>query len=140
MNLSQSIVGTWSLPSSIVEDELEFMHVGGDGRIVQFVHIDSSGEHSVPMILWSEPLEQDRYRIRVRPGDEGWIVRMIPTETGMTIAHAEREFHLRPVAESELPDWYAERLQKALIRMSERESEGDEAQEGEQETSSPSHD
>jgi hypothetical protein len=74
----------------------------------------------VPMGLWAELLEQDRYRIRIHPEDEGWTVALIPTTDGVAIDRDEKQFHLVAVTKSDVPEWYAERLEKALARMSER--------------------
>jgi hypothetical protein len=70
--------------------------------------------------LWAELLEQDRYRIRIHPEGEGWTVALIPTTDGVTIDRDEKQFHLVAVTKSDVPEWYAERLEKALARMSER--------------------
>jgi hypothetical protein len=128
MNAASSIVGTWKIPSSIVEGADEFMHVGEDGRIVHFVYTDSSGKRFVPMMLWSEPLGEDQYWIRARPRQEGWSVRMFSTETGMKIDRSEKQFVLVAASESELPDWYHQRLADAFSRMDRRERETTEAQ------------
>jgi hypothetical protein len=100
----------------------EFMHIGEDGRLVHFLYQDASGSRLIPMMLWAQPLGQDRYRIRIRPEGDGWTVRMIPTTDGMTIDRDEKQFHLVAVPDSDVPDWYAQRLEKALARMSEREA------------------
>lgn len=112
----------------MVEGVDEFMHVGKDGRIVHFVHTDSSGKHFVPMMLWSEPLGKDRFWIRARPGEDGWMVRMFPTVSGMKIVRAEKQFDLLAASESDLPDWYHQRLADAFSRMERREREATEAQ------------
>ena len=63
----------------MVDGAEEFMHIGEDGRIVHFVYQDASASRLIPMMLWAEPLEQDRYRIRIRPGGDNWTVGLIPT-------------------------------------------------------------
>jgi hypothetical protein len=120
MNLPPSIVGTWRLPSSTAEGKDEFMHIGRDGRIVHFVYSDASGSKMIPMALWARSLEGDRYQIRIHPDREGWTVGMIPTPGGMTIDRDEKQFHSVPVADSDVPEWYPQKLEKALTRMSER--------------------
>ena len=98
------------------------MHIGEDGRIVHFVYSDASGSKMIPMALWAHPLEGDRYQIRIHPDREGWTVGMIPMTGGMTIDRDEKQFHLVTVADSDVPEWYEQRLEKALARMSEREA------------------
>jgi len=100
-------------------------HIGIDAhkRFSQ-VHVladdGSTGWNGRLIMLWAQPLEQDRYRIRIRPERDGWTVGMIPTADGMTIDRGEKHFHLVAVPDSEVPEWYARRLEKALVRMSER--------------------
>ena len=96
------------------------MHIGEDGRLVHFVYQDASGSRSIPMTLWASPLEGDRYQIKPHPGLEGWTVGLIPTSAGMTIDRGEKQFHLVAAAASEVPEWYPQKLEKALLRMSER--------------------
>jgi hypothetical protein len=120
MHLPPSIVGTWRLPSSTAEGKEEFMHIGEDGRIVHFVYNDASGSKMIPMALWALSLEGDRYQIRPRPDRDGWTVGMIPTAGGMTIDRDEKQFHLIAAAASEVPEWYPQKLENALARMSER--------------------
>jgi len=96
------------------------MHIGEDGRIVHFAYSDSSGSRMIPMALWAQPLEGDRYQIRIHPDREGWTVGMIPTAEGMTIDRHEKQFYLVPTAASDVPEWYPQKLEKALTRMSER--------------------
>lgn len=121
MSSLHSIVGTWKIPSSTAEGTDEFMHINAEGRIVHFVYADASRSRLFPMMLWSQPLDQDHYRIASRPGHSGWTVRMFPTATGMTIDRPEAQFDLVPASEAELPDWYAERLRDAFSRMSQDE-------------------
>ena len=128
MNVASSIVGTWKSPSSMLEGADEFMHVGEDGRIVNFVYTDSSGKRFFPMMLWSESLGEDQYWIRPRPQHEGWSVRMFPTESGMRIDRSEKQFDLVAASDAELPDWYHQRLTDAFSRMDSREREATEAQ------------
>ena len=105
------------------------MHIGEDGRIVHFVYTDSSGSTCLPMMLWSQPLSrQGCYLIGLRPGHKGWTVEMIPTANGMTVNRSERQVHLVAASESEIPDWYAQRLEEVLDRMSQREAEAKEAE------------
>jgi hypothetical protein len=120
MNLPPSIVGTWRLPSVTAEGKEEFMHIGEDGRIVHFVCQDASGSRLIPMALWAQSFEGDRYQIRIHPDREGWTVGMIPTPGGMIIDREEKQFHLVPASASEVPDWYPQKLENALVRMSER--------------------
>jgi hypothetical protein len=123
MNLPQSIVGTWRLPSTTAEGKDELMHIGEGGRIVHFVYQDASGSRLIPMMLWAHLSEEkDRYQIRIHPDREGWTVGMIPTTEGMTIDRDEKQFYLVAVADSDVPEWYAQRLEVALARMSEREA------------------
>jgi hypothetical protein len=128
MNVASSIVGTWKIPSSMVEDADEFMHVGDDGRIVHFVHTDSSGNRIIPMKFWLEYLGEDRYWIRPRPRHEGWSIRMFPTESGMRVDRSEMQFDFVAASDAELPDWYHQRLADELSRMDSREREATEAQ------------
>lgn len=123
MAYPRSITGNWRIPSTLVTDRDEFMHVGDDGRIVHFVLADSSGSRVQPMMLWSDPLGENRYRVRGIVGHKGWVVGLIPTATGMTIEREEKSFYLKPATDSELPEWYPSRLEKALLQMSKREEE-----------------
>ncbi|MFT4176485.1 MAG: hypothetical protein QM627_07495 [Luteolibacter sp.] len=123
MNPHHLIVGTWKIPSTMVEGVDEFMHIGDDGRIVHFVYTDSSAKQFVPMMLWSEPQEEHRYLVRTRPRNEGQTVGMYSTASGMTIDRGTVQFHLIPASEKEIPDWYQQRLEDALSRMSQRELE-----------------
>ena len=121
MNPSQSLIGTWRIYSTLTEDLVEYMHVGEDGRIVHFVYTDSSGDHLSSMKLWSERLHDDTYLVRNGPDSEPWEIRMLPTETGMTIDRFELQFHLIPASDSEIPSWFGVRLTKALSQMDELE-------------------
>lgn len=104
------------------------MHVGGDERIVHFVFADSSGSRVQAMKLWYDSLGENRYRVRGMLGHEGWIVGLIPTESGMTIEREEKTFYLKPALESELPIWYPARLEKALLEMSKIEADQQDAE------------
>jgi hypothetical protein len=50
-------------------------------------------------------------------------VNLLPTATGMRIERAEKVFELTRASDTELPEWYAERLAKALERMSKQEAQ-----------------
>ncbi|MFT4175923.1 MAG: hypothetical protein QM627_04645 [Luteolibacter sp.] len=123
MNTYPSIVGTWKIPSTMVEGADEFIHIGDDGRIVHFVYTDSSAKRLVPMMLWSEPQKEHYYLVRNRPETEGLTVSMYSTASGMTIDRGTVQFHLIPAPEEEIPDWYPQRLEDAFSRMSQRELE-----------------
>jgi hypothetical protein len=127
MNHTNQIVGTWRIPTRFANDKDEFMHVGGDGRIVHFVFADSSCSRVQPMKLWYESLGENRYRVRAKLGHESWIVELIPTESGMTIQREENAFYLTSAFDSELPSWYPARLEKALLEMSTSEADHEDA-------------
>lgn len=131
MNPYESIIGTWRIPSTIAADMDEFMHVGADGRLAHFVHTEASGERVQPIMHWSEPLGENRFRIRGALRQAGWIVGLIPTSTGMTIERDEKNFDLRRAAGEDLPDWFQPRLEQALLRMSKLEAEHQEAEQAE---------
>ena len=118
MNDFNEAVGTWRIPSMIVTDLDEFMHVGGDGKIVHFVFLDSSGSRVQAMKFWSEPLGENRYRVRGILGHAGWIVGLIPTASGMIIQREDKVFYCTPVTDSGLPAWYPTQLERALKEMS----------------------
>ena len=50
-------------------------------------------------------------------------MRVIPTDRGVTIDRTERQFDFVAASESEMPEWYHERLQDAFSRMDKREQE-----------------
>jgi hypothetical protein len=116
-------VGTWRIPSTIVTDTDEFMHVGSDGKIVHFIFTDPKGTRVQAMKLWFDSLGENQYRVRGILGDEGWIIGMIPTESGMTIQREAKAFYMTPAMASELPRWYPARLEQALQEMSNIEAD-----------------
>ena len=124
----------------MLESADEFMHVGEDGRIVHFVYTDPSGKRLVPMMLWFEHLGGDRYCIRARPGQDGWSVLMVPTDSGMTIDRTERQVECVAVSESEVPAWYRERLEYAFSLMNEREQQQERQNKAEEPTPNPPSD
>lgn len=118
MNPYQLILGNWRVPSTMVAEMDEFIHIGADGRIVHFVHIDSTGERAQPMSLWSEPLGGNQFHVRLAPRKVGWTVGLVPSPSGMTIERDEVKFYLRRAADDDLPEWYPTRLEQALAKMS----------------------
>ena len=106
----------------------EFMHIGADGRLVHFVHPDSTGTRVQAMTHWSEPLGENRFRVRGALQQAGWTVALIPTSSGMTIERNELKFYLRRAADEDLPEWYHSRLEQALSRMSKLEAKQNEAE------------
>ncbi len=122
MNPANAIAGAWRIPSTIVTDRDEFMYVGSDGRIVHFVFTDSNGAGVQAMKLWFDPIGENQFRVRGILGQLGWIVGLIPTESGMTIQREEKTFFMTAAMDSELPVWYPARLEKALLEMSKSEA------------------
>ena len=112
----------------MVPDADEFMHIGADGRLVHFVHLDATGSRVQAMTHWSEPLGENRFRVRGSLQQAGWIVGLIPTSSGMTFDRTEMSFYLRRAADEDLPEWYHSRLEHALSRMSRLEAQAKEAQ------------
>lgn len=110
------------IPSTTVDGGNEFMHIGSDGRLVHFVEADASGSRTIPMKLWLKPQGNHSFNVRASPGGEGWEIRLIPTDKGVTIDRGELQFHLSRPRESDIPSWYAERLKTALRKMDERGS------------------
>lgn len=106
----------------------EFMHIGADGRLVHFVHADSTGSRVHPMMLWSEPLGENQFRVRGALQQGGWTVELIPTSSGMTIGRNEKNFYLRRAEDEDLPEWYHSRLEHALSRMSKLKAQEKEAE------------
>jgi hypothetical protein len=128
MNPYQLIIGNWRIPSTMVPNTDEFMHIGADGRLVHFVHPDSTGTRVQAMTHWSEPLGENRFRVRGALQQAGWTVALIPTSSGMTIERNELKFYLRRAADEDLPEWYHSRLEQALSRMSKLEAKQNEAE------------
>lgn len=128
MNPYELIIGNWRIPSTMVPNTDEFMHIGADGRLVHFVHPDSTGTRVQAMTHWSEPLGENRFRVRGALQQAGWTVALIPTSSGMTIERNELKFYLRRAADEDLPEWYHSRLEQALSRMSKLEAKQNEAE------------
>lgn len=123
MKMAESIVGTYRLPSSIAPGE-ELIHIGSDGRFVHFMYTSATAKRMHPVPFWVQRVDEDHYRTDLRPDKgDGAVSRLVPTPTGMRIERAEHVFELTRIDESELPEWYAERLAKALEKMSKREEE-----------------
>ena len=117
MHPQNETAGTWRIPSMIVPNTDEFMHVGSDGRIVHFVFTDSDGIGVQAMKLWFAPLGKNQYRVRGILGDEGWIVELIPTESGISIQREHKVFYMTPAGECDLPIGYPDRLEKAFLEV-----------------------
>lgn len=97
------------------------MHIGKDGKMVHFLCIDPSTKRLAPVKHWAQSIGQDRYVVRTQPAHEGVEVSMMPTATGMMIDGPVARFDLVSVPETEIPEWYFPKLEKALTEMSLRE-------------------
>jgi hypothetical protein len=123
MKIAESILGTYRLPSSIAPGD-ELIHIGSEGRFVHFMYMSAAAKRMQAIAFWAERVDDDHYRTRPKPDNRwGVVSRWVPTPTGMRIERAEIAFELTRMDESELPEWYAERLAKALEKMSKREEE-----------------
>lgn len=117
----EAISGIWSIPSDENPERDEFMHLGRDGRAVNFIYIQPDSDRMMPMKNWFQYNGNDEYLIRCKPDGEEWMVEMHVTEGGLRMVAPKRTHDFKRVAESEVPDWFRPKLDKALTEMTEEE-------------------
>lgn len=117
MDHPQSVVGYWKTPSQHLEGKNDFLYFGKDGKYVQFITMDLPNQKMLTMKLYYKHVEGNAYRFRNKPEDEGWPIKIRFEGEVMILDRAEHTFYLYPAQESELPDWFPEKLEKVLQSM-----------------------
>ena len=120
MDPIQPLVGNWRIRSDVAPEE-EFMHIDPEGRIVHFVCADETCTRKIPVKLWVKFLVGVRYSVRAKLDGDCWVVEMISTTEGIRIHNGHKTFDFTAAADSDLPDWFEHRLEKALAEMAEAE-------------------
>lgn len=123
MSLPADLIGNWWLPSEFVSKEGEILHISDRGRIVHFTFVEKHPDRRLPMALWIEKESGNQFRVRPRPADKGWLVELRIEDDKLIIKNTNTRFVAKSAAQGELPGWFPQALDRAMVRMDKRETD-----------------
>ena len=119
----ESLIGRWRIDSEGVDGAEDYIHVDHKGRWVHFLYVDGSSSKPTPMPLWFTHTGGDNYDVRHRVDGTPWQVSCVRTDEGIDIVRPGKVFSMARVDESDLPEWFEERLSLVLKVMDQRAEE-----------------
>lgn len=109
MNMSNQLHGVWAFPD---KDYEVFPDISPNGRIVQFIRQSTTSTKLIPMKLWYSAEGRDQFRIRSKPGVEGYTITMC-REGDLLILENKKKTICRKISETDVPAWFRDELRKA---------------------------